>query len=232
MKKLFPLLFLLISCGSAAIGGNKDPLFIPSPGIEQPTKTLTNVPSDSGIYTGPYTCANYRVAPDERLIKYNYIDNESYNNYLEALTTAMSAWDQALGFEIFTQVADDVCTKTDINARVDVDWFDPTKSGVKNPAATGAYTIYPKPQGTTCSCYIDINPNAAGNWRVLAHELGHCLGLGHNNEDSNSLMAPYYDLTGEISQQMVDLIKEKMDETLVGPEFVVKPLWEQCGISN
>lgn len=227
-------LFALTACGGASGTDSNGVILSPNSvtiakpnGVDEPVNNYQSVAGDADIYVGPVTCGNYRVAFDERLQKYGYADDESYNNFKEAFNTAIQAWNDAVGFELFTVVKDDTCVKNDITVRVDLDWFDPSKSGVAHPESTGAVTWTRKASGP-CSFTIDFNPNAAGNWKTIAHELGHTVGFDHNTVNPNSLMSTYYNVGGDISIELIDLVKEHSDPNLVGPEDVVAPLKAKC----
>ncbi len=61
-----------------------------------------------------------------------------------------------------------------------------------------------------CSCRILISPGFEDNWRVLSHEIGHCLGFGHSG-DIRSLM--YAGLTdNHFTQEFVDIIKQRLKD--------------------
>ena len=226
----FLLLLFLIGCGNSNTqSSGVDQLNIP-PNTTAPnfSTNYISIPGDSDIYVGPYTCGQYRVAPDERLLNYSYVSDESYANYLDAFSKAVHAWNTAVGFELFVVVDDANCVKADIHSRVDLDWFDPAKSGVLYPESTGGFTQYASGNLSQCGCAINYNPNAVANWQVQAHEMGHCLGLGHNESDPNSLMGTHYSNNTEFSEQLIALVKDKSDPTLLGPKDVVGPLKAKC----
>jgi len=229
---LFFVLLLLIGCGGSSTNNSiiLNHIDIPEYTGDKPLNTFPSIPSDAEIkYVGPYTCGEYRVTPDGRLLKYGMTDEQSYNNHVNAIEIATDYWNTALGFDVFTMVyEDDKCVKTDINIRVPLDWFDPTKSGVKRPNSTAGFATYPKPGGSQCSCVISLNPNFANDWHTIAHELGHCLGIDHNEISSDSLMYVSYTSNSYISEELSMFVLSKINNDLFGPETVVGPLLEQC----
>ena len=58
-----------------------------------------------------------------------------------------------------------------------------------------------------CACGISMRPEAANSILLLAHELGHCLGLYHTTEEG-SIMEKYVDTDAYITQENIDLVLE------------------------
>lgn len=64
-------------------------------------------------------------------------------------------------------------------------------------------------------CYLGIRPDQKDNANVFVHELGHCLGFGHNEENDTSIMAPYDGENNWMTQEIVDTLREVINRPVL-----------------
>lgn len=179
--KYFKYLFLCLFAIFAACGTSTTPTTAPSKPLYNPEK---------------YACREYTVFWQD--LNYNVFGGQA------AIERAMALWNESLGDTRFIGL--DSPSKEDNPFR-------------DENAARSAILVYitddQKPQGLAqylslygpCACAISMLPEAANVSLLLAHELGHCLGLNHTNEPG-SIMEAYVDSDAFISQENIDLVLE------------------------
>lgn len=171
--------------------------------------TFPSIPEDATIYRENWlaTCGEYRIAFDAR----DRLTEEERATVRSTGLQAIALWNQALGFELFREVADDKCLPKDINIR-QVETQGALATAVYGP---GLFS------GSWCGCAIFVDPQAISSYKVVAHELGHCLGLSHS-KNPGSLMYKFAE-NGELSKEVVELVASRIDHGLFGNQQVFRP---------
>jgi hypothetical protein len=116
--------------------------------------------------------------------------------FITDIQTAFAAW-QAVSNIKFVQVADSGSAFNALGATGDIRIGAHTFDGV---SGTLAHAYFPPPNGNSAAG--DIHFDSAENWRcnntgtdigvVALHEIGHSIGLNHENTNTIAVMDPYY----------------------------------------
>lgn len=177
----------LTNCGTALL-----------PTEENDTPQIPSVPSDAHLLReGWKTCGEYRIGVDPR----EHLNDERKERLRSASRKAMETWNALLGFPLFVEVDMKLCTNRDINIKLD-----------ENPDR--GFSLYGREFfDTWCGCSITVGENAI-SWQVVAHELGHCIGLDHSTSEE-SLMYEYAN-GGKITQEMLEVVANNSDPNLRG----------------
>lgn len=156
---------LVLGCAAPA---TSLPEFLPSEG--QVTPALNILETDRGVALSWVVNIPITVAPVAEATWSTNID------------IAMLAWNMAIDRDVFVKTS--TCTGTPC-VLIAV-------SGT--PKGTAALTTcgYNAINGHVTYCLVEINPGVEylDGYRVITHELGHVLGLGHDPEQPNSVMYP------------------------------------------
>lgn len=206
MKKLtFLLIILLAACGS---GGEDESVRIYETPENIP-QTEANLINLNGVEVQMYpdfkVCGQYRISISHG--KQFEVEIEQR----QALDKAIATWNKFMQQDVFVSVETDVCVARDIAATIV-----PDSAGLMN--ATNYYMF--REQGTgvgDCTCIINADYDSAFYWNLWAHELGHCLGLGHASSEKSIMYknAKSYDFTTE----MIDIVSKSQDINRLGPEL-------------
>lgn len=82
------------------------------------------------------------------------------------------------------------------------------------------------PNGKACA--ITLAPEAITNIRVVMHEIGHCLGFKHSDDDQSLMF--WLDQDGNwLTQEMLDIIQERMPPEELSPEDLLTRFREALG---
>lgn len=177
--KLRYILFtlLLVSCGSNQI-------------------TLLNDVLDPPYYPEQYACREYTV----------FFQRQNYSALggPEAIYQAAAAWNAVLGEERFHVL--------DSPEPADNPFRDATRARstilvwIEDDQEPQGFFRFWKNYGP-CACGISMRPESATSVLLLQHELGHCLGLSHTDEEG-SVMEAFVDFDAHITQESIDLVRE------------------------
>jgi len=185
MKFIFFLLFVLalifgtlIGCGSSA-----------------PPQTLPQIVNIPGVVE--FRDPSYAVCHGQRItlniIQYELDKGqEAGAEAIDALRTAVDAWNGFSGEDLFVIAAvyENYVPGQNIDRNIGI--------GVTSDILPLSITAADK----NCGCGIEIGYQVAPFWRAYAHELGHCLGYRHSN-DENSLMFSDYQ-NGNFDTQILE----------------------------
>lgn len=112
------------------------------------------------------------------------------------LSQSIKYWNKSMGFELM---------RLDPNGKISVKI---QANLPKAPTAPEDWVTLGDAAPRLMDCSIRFIPGADKNFKVVTHELGHCLGLNHV-EDTTSVMYPALNKSdGYITDKMVELVKQ------------------------
>lgn len=180
----------LIVCGIGCKGCNSTPTDLHSIGGSNPPEVYAS----AGVIYPEYKITF--ALPDK-------MELERYHNLLQATTEeAVRLWNQFLGVNLFVVGVNKETTAL-ITFKL-VPELESTEERYGEVMAKVVVRDYVKGQ-----CEVWITPEGAEKWKVIAHEMGHCLGFNHT-ENVLSLMYPN-PAKGSFTQQMIDIVLTKLN---------------------
>ena len=205
MKKALLLLFslCLIGCGSGDDPVEVRTEFHPPEVIPNTQAGLIDLHGvELQTYPDFRVCGQYRVSI--RHSKLFALEPEQQ----AAIRKALQTWNDMVGVELFVEVSTDLCVNDDIGMTIVAN-----TNGLMN--ATNEWRARAAGTGVRdCYCNIQADYDSSFYWNLWAHELGHCLGLGHAS-DPRSIMYQYAQST-DFTTEMVDLVTKMRNPDFFG----------------